>query len=317
MRRGILACTITALFVSACGEAPTQPEALDPGDLMPLMQTTSSNGVLDQLPPFTQEELDDNWIDDRSTPSGGVESVSAFGRDDVARIGIDSDDPTADAGDGFFWRTEGIRRFGDFGTAIHVDLYLDPDWEDQAVRAGFWVAGYTEDDVRSDGWGIFEFTTADSEVIGSGPDQAEISRNERWRAWVSGIGWTDLNVDIDYGEWASIEIILDETEQAYEFFLDGEPVFRAEIPVDDFATIDESTHIGEVFLNHYNYGHEVLDPDAEAAGFTLVSYDAHWHNGDIPEPLARDDCMGGGWEAAGFRNQGQCIRFVNTGKDSR
>ena len=28
-------------------------------------------------------------------------------------------------------------------------------------------------------------------------------------------------------------------------------------------------------------------------------------------------CKKGGWEALGFRNQGQCIRYVNTGMDSR
>ncbi|MWG35636.1 hypothetical protein [Halomarina oriensis] len=29
------------------------------------------------------------------------------------------------------------------------------------------------------------------------------------------------------------------------------------------------------------------------------------------------DCKNGGWETFGFRNQGQCLRYVNTGKDSR
>jgi hypothetical protein len=36
-----------------------------------------------------------------------------------------------------------------------------------------------------------------------------------------------------------------------------------------------------------------------------------------PEVQSKDDCKNGGWEAFGFRNQGQCIQFVNTGKDSR
>ncbi|HVM15714.1 MAG TPA: carboxypeptidase regulatory-like domain-containing protein [Egibacteraceae bacterium] len=34
-------------------------------------------------------------------------------------------------------------------------------------------------------------------------------------------------------------------------------------------------------------------------------------------PTTRDDCKNGGWQDYGFRNQGQCIQFVNTGKDSR
>lgn len=35
------------------------------------------------------------------------------------------------------------------------------------------------------------------------------------------------------------------------------------------------------------------------------------------DPADRDACKGRGWEAFGFRNQGQCVRFVETGKDSR
>ena len=35
------------------------------------------------------------------------------------------------------------------------------------------------------------------------------------------------------------------------------------------------------------------------------------------DPTSKNDCKKGGWETFGFRNQGQCIKFVNTGKDSR
>jgi Spy/CpxP family protein refolding chaperone len=35
------------------------------------------------------------------------------------------------------------------------------------------------------------------------------------------------------------------------------------------------------------------------------------------DPGSKSDCMRGGWADYGFRNQGQCIRFVNTGQDSR
>jgi hypothetical protein len=34
-------------------------------------------------------------------------------------------------------------------------------------------------------------------------------------------------------------------------------------------------------------------------------------------PESKNQCKKGGWEEFGFRNQGQCIRFVNTGQDSR
>ena len=36
-----------------------------------------------------------------------------------------------------------------------------------------------------------------------------------------------------------------------------------------------------------------------------------------PQPQSDNDCKKGGWEAYGFSNQGLCIRYVNTGKDSR
>jgi len=35
------------------------------------------------------------------------------------------------------------------------------------------------------------------------------------------------------------------------------------------------------------------------------------------DPVAKEDCLDGGWAAYGFDNQGQCVRFVETGKDSR
>ena len=37
----------------------------------------------------------------------------------------------------------------------------------------------------------------------------------------------------------------------------------------------------------------------------------------VPQPQTDADCKKNGWQAYGFRNQGQCIRYVNTGKDDR
>ncbi len=34
-------------------------------------------------------------------------------------------------------------------------------------------------------------------------------------------------------------------------------------------------------------------------------------------PANKGECMKGGWQAFGFKNQGQCVRMVETGKDSR
>jgi hypothetical protein len=35
------------------------------------------------------------------------------------------------------------------------------------------------------------------------------------------------------------------------------------------------------------------------------------------DPVNKDECKNGGWEIFGFENQGQCVRFIETGKDSR
>jgi hypothetical protein len=37
----------------------------------------------------------------------------------------------------------------------------------------------------------------------------------------------------------------------------------------------------------------------------------------VANPTDKDECKNGGWMAFGFDNQGQCVRFVETGKDSR
>ena len=39
--------------------------------------------------------------------------------------------------------------------------------------------------------------------------------------------------------------------------------------------------------------------------------------GGASDPADKDACKLGGWEAFGFSNQGQCVRFVETGKDGR
>jgi hypothetical protein len=42
-----------------------------------------------------------------------------------------------------------------------------------------------------------------------------------------------------------------------------------------------------------------------------------WTRFYVLTPPNRDDCKHGDWQALGFRNQGQCVRWVETGKDSR
>lgn len=253
------------------------------------------------LDPFTETKLDTNWEADRQFPSDGVTSVSAFGRDDVAAIGVDSG-ATASGG---FQRTEGIKTVGvqDFGSAVQVDLYLDPAWQDTAARAGLWVAG-AENGARNDWFGIIDFISSDECVdCTSHPDNALDRTFQGFRIWDSTVGWTEyLDTAFEYGTWVTLTITLDTATNEFHYAIDGVDVGS--------AGAGDSEVIGEVFLNSYNYGAD------EFVTLNSDSYTAHWHVG-LDEIDSRDQCKDGYWEEAGFKNQGQCLRFVNTGTDSR
>jgi len=63
----------------------------------------------------------------------------------------------------------------------------------------------------------------------------------------------------------------------------------------------------QVFYGIYGYG------ATHGVNFESISVEGCLAD----DPPEKDACKDGGWEMYGFRNQGQCIRFVNTGKDSR
>lgn len=245
------------------------------------------------LDPFTQAELDDHWVPDRAAPTDGVISVTAFDRTHVARIGIDSGATDANT----FRRTEGIKKTDDFGEAVQVDLYVDPAWQDTAVRAGLWVVGDDGTGGRDDLFGIVEFVNLEPSTSG----QSAQGDHEGWRVWDTTTGWTNVTESFEYGEWVTLSITLDPEQGQYSYAVDGTEVGTA---------TGGTQQIGEVFLNSYNYGLDAF-PDLDTA-----SYAAHWHAG-VEDVDSKDQCKDGSWEAAGFKNQGQCIRFVNTGQDSR
>lgn len=214
------------------------------------------------LDTFTQSELDTNWVPDRQAPSEGANSVDAFGREDVARIGVDSSATQP----GIFQRTEGIKSAvpQDYGEGVQVDLYVDPDWQDKAVRAGFWVVGYDGVGDRDDFFAIVEFVNNEPCDEADCSNQANIADHEGWRTWDSVNGWTHHSTPFQYGEWATLGIELDAEDEEYHYFINDLEV----------ATGPGGEHyIYEVFLNSYNYGEDDFP--------TLSSddYAAHWHIG--------------------------------------
>lgn len=62
----------------------------------------------------------------------------------------------------------------------------------------------------------------------------------------------------------------------------------------------------------------VFNP-SESAGDTPIRLTSEFtlEAPEEPQPITKDQCKQGGFADFGFKNQGQCIRFVETGKDSR
>lgn len=78
-----------------------------------------------------------------------------------------------------------------------------------------------------------------------------------------------------------------------------------------------STLFGILDLSVSAAGIDRVDVFMEDGGDRATGYDNVSFTLEPHDPTNKDDCKNGGWADFGFRNQGQCIRFVNTGKDSR
>ena len=105
-----------------------------------------------------------------------------------------------------------------------------------------------------------------------------------------GNGWHGINVDLGSGVDGSATLTVNgfsnHTDLAHIYVDDS---------TKDVSVIDTNSQ--------YVVTHPGIHPNDEL--YTLKTLDN------------KDDCKKGGYETFGFRNQGQCIRFVNTGQDSR
>lgn len=273
IRRALPFLAIAAIAGAACEvpikkapPKPAPPVEVDPAppDGQPDPCATPAVG----LDPFTEHELENNWGPDRQVPSGGVQSVSFDGCDDVAQLGIDSGNATP--GGSGFTLTEGIKNppgpsasaTGNFGHAVQINLFLDPAWQDNATRAGLWVVGDDGDGARDNLFGILEFTHIEPSTDGT---PAITDDFEGWRIWESDPGeWINLPTNFTYGEWVTLRIALDTSTQEYNYFVNGVLVGTA---------TGGANFIREVFINHYNFGtHEFPTLNNE-------SYAGHWFAG--------------------------------------
>jgi hypothetical protein len=237
---------------------------------------------------FTQTELDENWITDRQFPSGGVESVSAYGRTDVAAIGVVGAEQFTPSNGSTFYYFEGIKKVGDFGSAVQVDLYVPAEWENaetSPANVGFWAS---DDPLTAYPLIVYR----NSDTVDAGFYTFDVVYDANAEVWV-GV-YVPSGVDVNYDGWNTLSITLDTDADVANYAINGQEAGKPIYAAGDL--------IGQVYLNHYNDG--------------VNDYTAYWHAG-VTDIDSKDQCKDGDWEDAGFKNQGQCLRFVNTGKDSR
>ncbi|MFT4309643.1 MAG: hypothetical protein ACMXYL_04095 [Candidatus Woesearchaeota archaeon] len=187
-----------------------------------VMTVTSVSAAL--LQPFTQEELDDNWVADRQYPSGGVDSVSFAGRDNVARIGVIAEEQASDS----FRHFEGIKKVEDFGTHVQADLYVPSEWQDaDVVNVGFWAS---DDPITAYPLIVYR----NSAAVDAG-----------FYTWDGVGGYDYTGLPVNYDDWNTLAISLDTANGIANYFINGDAAGSIA------ATGD---NIGQVFLNHYNDG---------------------------------------------------------------
>lgn len=77
-----------------------------------------------------------------------------------------------------------------------------------------------------------------------------------------------------------------------------------------YTCVKNSTEIETITANEYVEVRMVFGAE-EDERFDWTRFDV------LSDATEKSDCFKGGWEDYGFKNQGQCVRFVETGKDSR
>jgi hypothetical protein len=64
----------------------------------------------------------------------------------------------------------------------------------------------------------------------------------------------------------------------------------------------------------YPHGNALLTIDGGASWIQFAGFDMGFKTYVAPLPASKDECKNGGWQNfSGFRNQGDCVRFVETG----
>lgn len=269
------------------------------GIIAALTAMTFANGTMAAgiMPSFAT--LPAGWTTDRYEPASFANIGTYQGHSNVLGIGINSTTGWA-ARPGYqftFYNTQG--RGYNFsptagpGSALSADLFIPASWGNAA-----------NGNVRTDMWGVMvdvSSTISAYPIIGF----TNYGGVPRLRVWDDDIGWVDLATPVAYNVWTNFAIEL-QANSSINFYVNGALVYT------DYAT-SNSAAFSEVIMQAYNFD------DPSITGAVLAPYVAHWSN-SVLVPSNANQCKNGGWVTAArtngtsFKNQGDCIQYVNTGK---
>ncbi|AXV04952.1 T1SS secreted agglutinin RTX [Euzebya pacifica] len=194
---------------------------------------------------------------------------------------------------------DGYRATWTAGWTAEIDVYLDPSW-DAGEGFDYSVAATGTDGLHQRDF-IFHVAKDASEnallVAGSNNTNFAVFEDLETRnhVEVTDAGWYTLqHVFRDHNGTLAVDLNLLDSN--------GTVLFT------ETRNTPADTIPGEVGGNRYGW-FTVIDVDG---GIKVDNHELF-----AADPENADDCKNGGWDGFGFRNQGQCIKFVNTGKDSR
>lgn len=239
------------------------------------------------------------WMTDRYEPASFANIGTYQGHANVLGIGIDSSTGFSARSAPYkftFYNTQGRKyTFSPVagpGSFLSADLFIPASWGN-AVNGN----------VRTDMWGTMVDSSSDVSaypIIGF----TNYGGAPRLRVFDGDTGWVNLVMPVSYNTWHNFAIEL-LPNSSINFYVNGSLVYT------DMAT-NNSAAFKEVIMQAYNF------EDPAIAGAVLAPYTARWSNA-VAVPTNAQQCKNGGWmtafraDGSAFKNQGDCIQFLNTG----
>ncbi len=229
--------------------------------------TTATANAVELMPDFA--DLPTGWVTDRFEPNSFSNVGTFMGRDNVLGIEIDEAQGAANrpgGQQGTFYNTQG-RQYsvtGGAGDSFSAGLYLFESWADEANGT-----------IRTDMWGALQRdpppTSGDTRtypIIGF----TNLDNTPRLRIWDGDVGWIDLVLTLNFGEWVDLSVVF--TGSEFEYYVNGN-LAHTDTTANDASTFDV------LIMQAYNFFDDSLD-----SSINPVNYTAFWSNtpADAPEP---------------------------------